>query len=145
MTIFGDGTQQRAFTYIGDIAPIIACSPMVERARNRIFNVGADEPYSVNRLAHEVAKSMGVRPVIEYLPARTEVSVAYADHAAVRTVFGRENQTSLEEGLSRMAAWVRAVGSRKSADFGNIEVRRNMPPSWISSVRDEAFPVSRSA
>ena len=48
MTIFGDGSQQRAFTHINDVAPIIARSVEYPGARNEIFNVGADQPYKVN-------------------------------------------------------------------------------------------------
>ena len=140
MTIFGDGTQQRAFTYIGDIAPLIACSSFVEACKNRVFNIGADQPYSVNYLAHEVAKAMGVIPRTEYLPPRSEVALAYSDHAAVRAIFGKAQQTSLEEGLYRMAKWVKLVGSRRSKDFENIEVRRNLPSSWIGTARDVALP-----
>lgn len=132
MTIFGDGTQQRAFTYIGDIAPIIARSPLVENCRNRVLNVGADQPYSVNLLAHEVAKAMGVNPRVEHLPPRSEVALAYSDHSAVQALFSGVRQTCLEEGLHRMAAWVKSVGSRKSKDFENIEISRNLPPSWVS-------------
>ena len=45
-TIFGNGEQVRAFSYIDDVAPIIARGPLKLRARNEIFNVGADVPYS---------------------------------------------------------------------------------------------------
>src|SRR6202167_1552090 len=55
MTIFGDGTQQRAFTHINDVAPIIAASGELLTARNQVFNVGADRPYTVNELAEVVA------------------------------------------------------------------------------------------
>jgi UDP-glucose 4-epimerase len=145
MTIFGDGTQQRAFTYIGDIAPIIVSSPLANECRNRAFNVGADQPYSVNYLAHEVAKVMGVDPRIEYLPARSEVSLAYSDHSAVKALFGETPQTSFEEGLHRMAKWVKRVGARKSKDFEKIEVRRNLPPSWIGTAGDKALPATSAA
>jgi UDP-glucose 4-epimerase len=40
MTIFGDGTQTRAFSYIDDVAPAIAMGPLVNKARNEVFNVG---------------------------------------------------------------------------------------------------------
>src|SRR5438477_2083455 len=59
MTIFGDGTQKRAFTHIDDVAPIIANSVNVPEMRNQIFNVGADLPYSVKELAQVVAQTMG--------------------------------------------------------------------------------------
>jgi UDP-glucose 4-epimerase len=137
MTVFGDGAQQRAFTYIGDIAPVIAHSPLANECRNRIFNVGADQPYSVNRLSQEVAKAMGVNPWIEHLPPRSEVALAYSDHSAVKAIFGQTERTPLEEGLCRMARWVKAVGSRKSKAFESIEISRNLPPSWVSTVRDE--------
>jgi UDP-glucose 4-epimerase len=42
MTIFGDGTQVRAFTHISDVAPMIASAVDVRAARNEIFNIGAD-------------------------------------------------------------------------------------------------------
>jgi len=145
MTIFGDGTQQRAFTYIGDIAPILACSPLVETCKNRMFNVGADQPYSVNYLALEVAKAMEVAPSIVYLPSRSEVALAYSDHSAVKATFGQTKQTPLGEGLYRMAKWVETAGSRRSKDFENIEVSRNLPRSWVGATEGEALPVTGAA
>src|SRR5712664_1743924 len=59
MTIFGDGQQQRAFTHIDDVAPILSVSVEVAGARNEIFNVGADVPYTVSDLARTVAAAMG--------------------------------------------------------------------------------------
>src|SRR5712692_4831885 len=55
MTIFGDGEQERAFTHINDVAPVIAESINFPEARNQIFNVGADVPFSVNSLAETVS------------------------------------------------------------------------------------------
>jgi UDP-glucose 4-epimerase len=54
MSVFGDGTQTRAFSYIADVAPLIARSIETQAAWNQVFNVGADVPYSVNDLAHAV-------------------------------------------------------------------------------------------
>ena len=70
MSIFGDGTQERAFTHIDDVAPVIAGSVDVECARNQIFNVGADVPYTVNHLAELTAKTMGFECRVAHLPAR---------------------------------------------------------------------------
>src|SRR5437764_11371768 len=50
MTVFGDGEQQRAFSDISDVAPIVAESVNFSAARNQIFNVGADTPFTVNEL-----------------------------------------------------------------------------------------------
>lgn len=131
MTIFGDGQQKRAFSYIGDIIGPIAEAPWVPEPQNRVFNIGADEPYAVNQLAEEVAMAMGVPDhSVNHLPSRNEVEVAYCDHDRARDVFGESRGTSLTEGLKMMADWVQEVGARKSQEFGDIEVRKNLPPSW---------------
>jgi UDP-glucose 4-epimerase len=132
MTIFGNGEQQRAFSYIGDIAPIIARAPLVKAAHNRVFNIGADGTYTVNELAQRVAEAMGVEAKVVYLPARSEVYIAFSNHSAFREVFGPTPQTSLEKGLSRMAAWVKAGGSRKSKKFKDIEISQGLPEVWLA-------------
>lgn len=131
MTIFGDGTQTRAFSYIADVAPTIARSVEAPAARNQVFNIGADVPYSVNDLAIAVARAMGVEPGIVYLPARNEVKDAYGSHEKCRRVFKVSEATSLEDGLRSMAQWAKRVGARKSAPFGEVEIRKGMPTSWL--------------
>ena len=133
MTIFGDGTQTRAFSYIGDVAPVIAEAVTVPAAYNQIFNLGADQPYSVNELAISVARAMGVQPRLTYLPARSEVLHAYSSHEKVRRVFGERKLTSLDEGLQKMASWVRQHGARSSHVFQDIEVTKNFPQAWLAS------------
>ncbi len=133
ISIFGDGQQQRAFSYIRDIAPNIARAPLLPAARNRVFNVGNDHPCTVNELAQKVGRVMEINPRIEYLPARKEVSLAYSDHSSAREVFGSTRETPLEEGLAKMLAWVRTVGARKSKPFQNIEILRNLPSAWVDS------------
>lgn len=131
MSVFGDGKQTRAFTYVGDIAPIIAVSVDREAAYNRVFNLGADQAWEVGHLAGLVAEVMGVEPTLNHLPARNEVIHAFSSHERMQEVFGDLTKTTgLEEGLTRMAAWVRSVGARQCPAFKNIEVWKNMPPSW---------------
>jgi UDP-glucose 4-epimerase len=131
LTIFGDGTQTRAFSYIGDVAPHIARSVCVPEAFNQTFNIGADTPYSVNELARVVGAAFDVKPEIRYLPPRNEVLNAYASHEKASRILGAKPSVSLAEGIGRMAAWARAVGSRKAKRFGEIEVERNMPAVWL--------------
>ncbi|MFO7537135.1 MAG: NAD-dependent epimerase/dehydratase family protein [Chloroflexota bacterium] len=131
MTIFGDGTQSRAFSYIGDMTPIMVDSITVPAAYNQIFNIGADRPYSINQLATAIARAMGMEANIAYVPARNEVMHAYSSHDKVRQVFGERKLASLDEGLARMAAWVKQHGARQSQEFGNIEVMKNFPKAWL--------------
>ena len=131
MSVFGDGTQQRAFSYVGDIAPCIAESPWLEAARDEVINIGADVPCTVNELAHEVAAALGVpQHPIEHLPQRNEVQFAYSDHSKATRIFGASRETPLREGLERMARWAKVAGVRQGKAFEGVEVDRNMPPSW---------------
>jgi len=132
MTVFGDGEQKRAFSYIDDVAPVIAKSIEVPKAYNQIFNIGADVPYSVNQLAKEVARAFGVQPKIKYLDRRNEVDEAYSDHSKVKKIFKADSKITLSEGVAKMAAWAKKHGARETKEFPNIEVPINMPPSWQS-------------
>ena len=131
MTIFGDGSQQRAFTHISDVAPMIATCVEHAAAMNQIFNVGADVPHSVKHLAAVVAEAMGKSCRIEHLDARNEVKIAFSDHSKAEAVFGRKKKVSLDQGVQMMADWVEKNGSRESSTFEAIEIERNLPPSWV--------------
>jgi UDP-glucose 4-epimerase len=131
MTIFGDGEQQRAFTHINDVAPLIAESINHPAARNETFNVGADVPFTVNHLAKVIAHVMDKPCNVVHLDARNEVKIAFSDHSKAEKVFGRREKTSLEDGMKSMAKWVNAHGARESNVFKNIEIMKNLPPSWL--------------
>jgi UDP-glucose 4-epimerase len=131
MTIFGDGAQTRAFTYVGDVAPIIARSIAVSGAYNQIFNIGAEEAVSVNDLATQVAAAMQLPNQKTHLPARSEVQHAFADHSRLVRALDYRPTWKLSDGLARMAAWVRQIGSRTPTRFEHIEIQKKLPPSWM--------------
>jgi UDP-glucose 4-epimerase len=131
LTVFGDGTQTRAFSYIRDVAPIIASSIYTPAAYNEVFNIGADEVFTVNELAQRVCQAFGVKPKINHLEARKEVQHAHSDHAKVQRVFGVTARYSLEEGIRAMAEWAKKAGPRQSKKFENIEILKNLPPNWV--------------
>ena len=130
MTIFGDGSQTRAFSYIGDVAPLMARAIGTPAAYNETFNVGADTATTVNELATLVAAAMGTGCHTRYLEARQEVVHAAADHAKVARVFGYHARWGLAAGLQRMADWARQVGPSEPTVFKEIELYKNLPPSW---------------
>jgi len=140
LTIFGDGEQTRAFTHIDDVAPHIARSVANPAAWNQVFNIGADRPYTVNALARIVADAFEVELRSTHLPARNEVSHAYASHEKAWRVLHAGPAVDLAEGVRRMAQWMRAVGARSSKPFDGVELPVNMPPSWAALMR-KAVPV----
>ena len=130
LTVFGDGEQTRAFTHVRDISPVIAAAADNTTAYGQAFNVGADRAYSVNQLVAGVGKAMGATPKVTHLEARKEVVHAYSTHDKVRKFFNCPPETSLQDGLNRMAVWASKTGARQGKPFNGIEIERELPPSW---------------
>ena len=125
MTIFGDGTQTRAFSYIDDVAPVIARGDRAGAgAGTQVFNIGADQPYTLNELAGAVARAMGVDAAASsHLPAapggrtaRTRPTRRFArvfGAAAPDAARGRARADGrVGEGARRAGAARRSKGSR---------------------------------
>ncbi|MBI4801361.1 MAG: NAD-dependent epimerase/dehydratase family protein [Elusimicrobia bacterium] len=131
LTIFGDGTQTRAFTYIKDVSPLIAASAFMPDVYNEAFNIGADRHSTVNELARHVREAMSApdHPV-SHLPERKEVKHAFSSHDKLNKAFGYQPKYSLAQGIKAMAEWAKTSGSRAGGSFDNIEIRKNLPPSW---------------
>ncbi len=133
LTIFGDGEQVRAFSYIDDVAPVIAACIERPETWNEVYNIGADKPWTVNALAAAVCAAMGApSSAIRHLAARNEVVTAYSNHEKVKRVFGDLiRNVPLDEGIAKMAAWVKTLPRvPEPKRFGHIEVLKNLPPSW---------------
>jgi UDP-glucose 4-epimerase len=135
LTVFGDGTQTRAFSYIKDVAPHIANSINIAKAYNQIINIGADKDYTVKELAETIMEVMGIKGELRYLPKRNEVLHATSDHTKAKKIFNLNEKdfTSLKKGIDKMASWAKAVGARKSSEFKNIEVIEKLPGIWLEN------------
>lgn len=131
LTVFGDGSQTRAFSYIGDVAPYIADCVEVKEAYNQIFNIGADKDYTVSELAKTTMQAMGISGELRHLPTRNEVAHAHASHEKAKRIFKMNAPVSLEEGLHKMAAWAKQAGVKKSKKFENIELTEKLPSVWL--------------
>lgn len=100
MTIVGDGSQTRDFTFISDVvrANILASqSPKV--GKGEVLNIGAGQNYSVN----EIAKRLGGE--VEYIAPRIEPHDTLADIMKARNLLGWQPQVNLEEGLKKTVKW----------------------------------------
>lgn len=130
LTIFGNGEQTRAFSYVDDVAPYIAESVNIPNAYNQTFNIGGDQAVTVKELALKVGEAMKVNVAIEYLEKREEVIHAYADHSNFNRTFTPKAPITLTEGLLKMANWVKAHGSKTTKSFTDIEIKTKLPKSW---------------
>jgi UDP-glucose 4-epimerase len=135
-TIFGDGTQTRAFTHVSDVAPAIARSVDTPAALGEVVNVGSDTPVTVNALADLVREAMGAEGKTVHVEARKEVVHAFCDHSKFARIFGGGREPiGLREGLKEMAAWAKTKGPQARSEFGAIEVLKNLPPVWLDKSR----------
>ncbi|SMD36499.1 UDP-glucose 4-epimerase [Reichenbachiella faecimaris] len=130
LSIFGDGSQTRAFSYVGEIVPLIAESAMNQEVYGETFNIGSETEISVKALAKQVMKAMKLASHINYLEARNEVKHAYANHDKVKRYFGGLQETSLELGLQKMADWAKKSSHQPSKKFESLELTKNLPPFW---------------
>ena len=136
MTVYGDGLQTRAFSYITDVAPIIAHSVERPEVYGQTVNVGADQPYTILEMAEAVSRAMGKTPDIVHLEARKEVKHAWTDHAVLNRYFGDLRQgVTLEEGLDKMVRWARSAGPFQRSLFEGIEISRGLYSFWQDAIR----------
>lgn len=139
-SIFGDGSQTRAFSYAGDVAPIVAESVNVPEAYNHVFNIGADQRCTISDLARMVQKVMGRHVGVEYLSARNEITHAYCDHDKAKRVFRCQPSVSLDEGLRRMACWAQTINIDEiepTRSMRKVEIERGLPLSWVNAMHGE--------
>lgn len=133
VTIFGDGLQTRAFSYINDVAPYIARAPFMKTARNEIFNIGGDVPYTIEMLIASLDRCLWKPVEVVHLPKRHEVQVAYCDHSKFREAFKinvyDSNNTCLDVGLAKMFMWAKTQKLGKIRKM-RLEIEKNFPQSW---------------
>jgi nucleoside-diphosphate-sugar epimerase len=104
ITIFGDGTQSRDFTYVDDIAQgtISALRPVGYEA----FNLGSDEPLKLSAMIGLIEELTGQKAKIEYRPWHpADMAATWADISKARKALEWAPKTGFREGLQRLVAW----------------------------------------
>jgi nucleoside-diphosphate-sugar epimerase len=107
ITVFGDGTMSRDFTFVDDVArgTVLALRPL----GYDVINLGGDHPYSVNELIATIERALGRRAQIEHKPAHpADVPRTAASIERARTRLGWAPRVSLAEGVSQAVAWYEA-------------------------------------
>ncbi len=104
VTVYGDGTQSRDFTYVEDVArgTAAACKPL----GYEVINLGSDRPVSIADTIARIENLVGKRADIQYEPAhRADVPATWADIAKARRMLDWVPTTMQEEGLERCVKW----------------------------------------
>jgi UDP-glucuronate 4-epimerase len=106
ITVFGDGTQQRDFTYADDIArgTIAAVRPL----GYEVINLGGDRPIELNTVIQEIARLVGREPVINSHSAHAaDVPATWAAIEKAQSLLEWRPQTTVEHGLMSCVEWYR--------------------------------------
>jgi len=108
------GEQVRDLTYVDDAVEAMVRAARDDRARGRVFNVGAQETVSLKQLAETLVRvNGGGRFTVREFPAdrkRIDIGDYVADWTSLRDTLGWRPAVSLEEGLRRTLAYYREHG-----------------------------------
>ena len=104
MTIFGDGEQTRAFSYVDDILEPLWNAAISEKASKQIINLGGIEETTINEAAKYLCEVIGAGEVV-YKEARHEVKHSIPTWQKSVDILGFKHKTNLKEGLAEMWAW----------------------------------------
>jgi UDP-glucuronate 4-epimerase len=116
LTLFGDGTQARDYTYCDDIvAGVLSAIGYTESARVGVetFNLGGNRSIPTESMVSEVADALGIRPRIEWGPMQPgDVQRTAADLSKSGAILGYAPKTPFAEGIGRFVAWFREAYGR---------------------------------
>lgn len=133
LQIYGDGLQQRAFSYIDDCLPVIWRAATEPAAGRQVFNIGGTEPTTI-REAAELCRSVMGGGEVEHCEPRHEVRQAWADATKAVDLLGYVDRTPLYDGLRAMWEWAkpawRMFPERRDSDRIEPEIQQGLYGYW---------------
>ena len=118
ITVFGDGTQSRSFTYVGDVVECLLKLVNEPRAIGQVFNIGNMEEVTILRLAEIVKERTGSSSTIEFVPYDKAYEAGFEDMprrvphlGKVQNLVGYEPKVQLNEIITKVIEYFREHGS----------------------------------
>jgi len=109
ITVFGDGTQSRSFTYVGDVVRAMVALIDEPRAIGQVFNIGNGKEITIGELAAKVKKMTGSSSEIVTIPYEKAYEAGFEDMprrvpdiARIGALVGYEPTVELDETLTRV-------------------------------------------
>jgi len=116
ITIYGDGSQERDFTYVGDVveATIRAATWDVE---GEVMNIGNGKPIRLLELLDMISDLVGRELEVIFMEEQKgDVRVTFADISKARKLLGYKPNTRLEEGLEEELKWISSIYLRERSE-----------------------------
>ena len=111
LTLFGDGSTSRDYTYVSDIVDgIFAAMTRAPATAGEfgIYNLGGEQPVTLKELVAQLEIATGKKALIQFGPMQSgDVERTFADISKARRELGYEPKVSLSAGLARTVEWVR--------------------------------------
>jgi UDP-glucuronate 4-epimerase len=106
--MYGDGSSQRDYTYIGDL--IEGIQGVIHHHKGfEIYNLGESHTTSLRELVRLIEEALGKKATIEVLePQPGDVSTTYADITKAKEILGYQPKVKMEEGIRRFVQWYKA-------------------------------------
>jgi UDP-glucose 4-epimerase len=129
MTIFGDGMQSRAFSFIDDCLEPLWKSSQQENCSKEIINLGGMVHYTINE-ANEVLKNVIKGGKTIYKEQRHEVKNAVPTWQKSVDLLGYGDNTYLHDGLIKMWKWAQKQPKRERFVWDNYELDKGIYSFW---------------
>ena len=130
MTIFGDGTQTRAFSCIDDIVEPLWNSAVEPRASKEIINLGGVEEWSINDANKVLRDIIKYGAEYQYKEGRHEVKHSIPTYQKSEDILGFKHKTTLEEGLYDMWLWAQRQPNRDRFVWPSYELDKGIYSFW---------------
>ena len=129
-TIFGDGEQVRAFSYVDDsILPFWNASQRDE-CIGEIINLGGIKEYTINEACNILLKVTGTKIQPVHLEGRHEAKHAWSTWEKSVKLLDFEHKIDLEEGLTKMWNWAQTQPMRERFFWGDYELDKGIYEYW---------------
>src|SRR5208282_6914599 len=136
-TIYGDGEQQRCFSYIDDCLNCLVKMAFEPQVVNQIINIGPDEePVTIRELYNRCAAATGFNGEPNFMPGRPqEVKIALCSSDKARRLLDYQTKTSLNQGLAAMRDFILHRGVRPFKYHLDLEiVTDKTPKTWLNKL-----------
>jgi UDP-glucose 4-epimerase len=129
MSIFGDGEQKRAFSYIDDCLRPLWWAGTKQNCSKQIINLGGTKFHTINE-ANKILKDVIRGGDTIYLEERHEVKDAHPTYQKSVELLEYKDKTSLFEGLNEMWTWAQTQPNRDRFHWGNYELEKGIYEFW---------------
>jgi UDP-glucose 4-epimerase len=129
ITIYGDGSQKRSFSYIDDCLLPLWNAAEAPQASKQIINLGSKKEYSILSAAGILQEIVGGSE-IRFLDKRHEVHVAYSTHEKSEILLGYKDITELPKGLATMWEWAQKQPKRNQFVWPKYELEKGLYQFW---------------